>query len=198
MRPINSVFENSIDRKFFILKLEELINLGFKNIEIPWRDDSNWLDLMSHLRSEFPQVNLGSASNLNRKSIDDSLKLNLDFSMMKFWDRNLFSYSKKKKQLLIPGIISLKNLQDAISLECNIVKIYPINDKENALKIYNFNKEVTFIAAGGLSTLDIQKYKLYGYGGIVIGEKCFNENIIDVTVYNWASKNLTQIKFPNL
>ena len=191
MRPLPCVLENDLDRILFIKKIRELINIGFNNIEIPWNESSNWLDLMSSLRSEFPYINLGSASNVNQRSINASINLNLNFSMMRFWDKNLFSYSKSNKHLLIPGINTLKDFQEAKTLNCNIIKIYPINKKENALKIDNLNKEITFIAAGGLSISDLQKYKVFGFKAIVIGEKGFNGQILDKRIYNWADENLS-------
>ena len=191
MRPLPCVYENNLDRISFVNKIKELINIGFNNIEIPWQENENWLDLMSSLRSEFPSINLGSASNLNKKSVNDSLNLNLNFSMMRFWDKNLFSYSKSKNHLLIPGISTLKDFQEAITYDCKILKIYPINKKENALKIENLNKEITFIAAGGLSISDLETYKLLGYKAIVIGEKGFNGKIFDKKIYDWVSKNIS-------
>ena len=184
------MFENNLDRKVFFYKIKELINIGFNNIEIPWQENENWLDLMSSLRSEFPYINLGSASNLNKKSINDSLNLNLNFSMMRFWDKNLFSYAKSKNHLLIPGISTLKDFNEAVTNDCNIIKIYPINKKENSLKIKTFNKTITFIAAGGLSILDVETYKLLGFKAIVIGEKGFNGKIFDKRIYNWAENNI--------
>ena len=191
LRPLPGVFENKNDRDIFFNQIKELINIGLNNIEIPWQESENWLDLMASLRSEFPYVNLGSASNVNQKSINDSLSLNLNFSMMRFWDKNLFSYSKSKDHLLIPGISTLKDFQEAVNFDCNFIKIYPINEKENSLKIKSYNRKITFIAAGGLSISDVEKYKLLGYKAIVIGQKGFNGNIFDKRIYNWADINIT-------
>ena len=188
MRPDNSVFKNDSDRKLFLFKIEEVINKGFNNIEIPWQDNPIWMDLMSDLRSKFPDINLGSASVLNQKSIEDSLKLDLNFSMMRFWDRDLFNYSKLKNHLLIPGISTLKDFHDSISFGSKIIKIYPINKKEHSLYINKFNKEVSFIAAGGLSISDVKKYNSLGYKAIVIGKKGFNGKSFDPNIFKWKTK----------
>ena len=45
--------------------------------------------------------------------------------MMKVWDKDLINYSNSKKHLLIPGIKNLKDLKEAIDLNCKIIKIYP-------------------------------------------------------------------------
>ena len=73
------------------------------------------MDFVSEIKLNFPQINLGSASIVNKQSIEDSLKIGLNFSMMKFWDKDLFNYSKSKNYLLIPGIKNLKDLEEASS-----------------------------------------------------------------------------------
>ena len=81
------------------------------------------MNFVSEIKLKYPKINLGSASIVNKQSIKDSLKIRLNFSMMKFWDKNLFNYAKSKNYLLIPGIKNLKDLNEAINLNCNIIKI---------------------------------------------------------------------------
>jgi len=81
--------------------------------------------------------------------------------MMKFWDKDLFNYAKSKNYLLIPGIKNSKDLEEAINLNCNIIKIYPIKSKASSKDILNF-KSIDFIAAGGLSIDDVKDYKSIG------------------------------------
>jgi len=89
------------------------------------------LDFVSEIKLNFPKINLGSASIVNKQSIEDSLKIGLNFSMMKFWDKDLFNYAKSKNYLLIPGIKNIKDLEEAINLNCKIIKIYPIKSKDS-------------------------------------------------------------------
>ena len=89
---------------------------------------------------------------------------------MKFWDKDIFNYAKAKNHLLIPGIKNLKDLNEAINLNCKIIKIYPIKSKDNSIDIRKY-KNIDFIAAGGLSINDVKNYKSLGYKAIVIGDK---------------------------
>ena len=50
---------------------------------------------------------------------------------MKFWDKDLLNYAQSKNYLLIPGINNLKDLKEAVNLNCNIIKIYPIKSKDS-------------------------------------------------------------------
>ena len=188
IKPENNIYSNTAMRSSFFEELERLIKLGLKNIEISWSENENWLDFVSDIKIKYPRINLGSASIVNKKSIEDSLKIGLNFSMMKFWDKNLFNYAKSKNYLLIPGIKYLKDLNEAINFNCNIVKIYPIKSKDNSIDIHNY-KNIDFIAAGGLSINDVKTYKSLGYKAIVIGDKGIKNQKFDPKIFEWLKKN---------
>ncbi len=146
IKPQDNIYSNTSKRNSFFEELENLVKLGLKNIEISWSNNEKWLDFVSEIKLKFPRINLGSASIVNKQSIEDSLKIGLNFSMMKFWDKDLFNYAKSKNYLLIPGIKNLKDLEEAINLNCKIIKIYPIKSKDSSIDILNF-KNINFIAS---------------------------------------------------
>ena len=113
---------------------------------------------------------------------------------MKFWDKDLFNYAQSKNYLLIPGINNLKDLKEAIDLNCNIIKIYPIKSKVSSINILNY-KNIDFIAAGGLSIDNVKTYKSYGYKAIVIGDKAIKNKKFDPKIFEWLKNNLVQDKF---
>ena len=188
IKPEDNIYSNASIRNSFFEELESLVKLGLKNIEISWSDNKNWLDFVSDIKIKYPSINLGSASIVNKQSIEDSLKIGLNFSMMKFWDKDLFNYAKSKNYLLIPGIQNLKDLEEAISLNCNIIKIYPIKSKDSSIDILNF-KKIDFIAAGSLSINDVKTYKSLGYKAIVIGDKSIKNKKFDPKIYEWLKNN---------
>ena len=116
VKPEDNIYSNTSLRNSFFEELGSLVKLGLKNIEISWSNNAMWLDFVSEIKINFPQINLGSASIVNKQSIEDSLKIGLNFSMMKFWDKDLFNYAQSKSYLLIPGINNLKDLKEAIDL----------------------------------------------------------------------------------
>ena len=188
VKPENNIYSNTSVRNSFFEELENLVKLGLKNIEISWSKNENWFDFVAVIKLKYPNINLGSASIVNKQSIEDSLKIGLNFSMMKFWDKDLFNYSKSKNYLLIPGIKHLKDLEEAINLNCNIIKIYPIKSKDNSIDILNY-KNIDFIAAGGLSINDVKTYKSLGYKAIVIGDKGIINKKFDPKIYEWLKNN---------
>ena len=188
LKPEDNIYSNTSIRNSFFEELGNLVKLGLKNIEISWSNNKKWLEFVSEIKLNFPQINLGSASIVNKESIEDSLKIGLNFSMMKFWDKDLFNYSKSKNYLLIPGIKNLKDLEEAINLNCKIIKIYPIKSKDSSIDILNF-KNINFIAAGGLSINDVKTYKSLGYKAIVIGDKAIKNKKFDPKIYEWLKNN---------
>ena len=188
IKPGDNIYSNTSIRNSFFEELGSLVKLGLKNIEISWSNNEKWLDFVSEIKLRYPRINLGSASIVNKKSIEDSLKIGLNFSMMKFWDKDLFNYSKSKNYLLIPGIKNLKDLEEAINLNCKIIKIYPIKSKPSSIDILNF-KSIDFIAAGGLSINDLKTYKSLGYKAVVIGNKAIKNKKFDPKIFEWLKNN---------
>ena len=188
IKPEDTIYLNTSIKNLFFEDLKSLVKLGLKNIEISWSNNEKWLDFISEIKLKYPKINLGSASIVNKQSIEDSLRIGLNFSMMKFWDKDLFNYAKSKNYLLIPGIKNLKDLEEAINLNCKIIKIYPIKSKDSLIDILNF-KNINFIAAGGLSINDVKTYKSLGYKAIVIGGKAIINKKFDPKIFEWFKNN---------
>jgi len=181
-RPKDIVYKSDIAKKKFIQDLNLIVDQGLLFLEIPWVDNINWLDLMSDLKCKFPHIQIGSASLINKKSIEDSLKLDLNFSMMRFWDKDLYIYSKKNNYLLIPGMTSIKDFKEAISYNCCIVKIFPVTKKDLLLDINKFN-QISFVGAGNIALNDINKFKALGYRGVVVGSKGYDGDKFDPEIF---------------
>ena len=181
-RPKDIVYESNQAKKKFIQDLTLIVDKGLLFLEIPWVDNINWFDLMSDIKSKFPHLQIGSASLINKKSIDDSLKLDLNFSMMRFWDKHLYIYSKKNNYLLIPGMTSIKDFKEAISYNCCIIKIFPVAKKDILLDINKF-KQISFIGAGDIALNNINKFKSLGFRGVVVGSKGYDGEKFDSEVF---------------
>ena len=192
-RPKDDVYKSDLAKKKFIQDLNFVINKGLLALEVPWVDNHNWLDLMSDLRTKFPYLQIGSASLTNKKSIDDSLKLGLNFSMMRFWNKDLYIYSRKNNYLLIPGLTSFKDLKEAISCECSTIKIFPVANKDILIDIKKFN-QISFIGAGDIAMNDISKFKSLGYQGVVVGRKGYNGEKFDTKIFEILSNRRRKYK----
>ena len=181
-RPKDFIYTSEEAKNNFIKDLDFIVNQGLLILEIPWVDNKNWLDLMSDLKSKFPNLQIGSASLTNKKSIDDSLKLDLNFSMMRFWNKDLYIYSKKNDYLLIPGMNTIKDFKEAISHNCCTIKIFPVAKKEILLDIKKYN-QISFVGAGDIAINDINKFRSLGYQGVVIGKKGYDGDTFDPEIF---------------
>ncbi len=118
IKPEENIYSNTSIRNSFFEELETLVKLGLKNIEISWSNNKYWLDFVSDIKIKYPRINLGSASLVNKQSIKDSLKIGLNFSMMKFWDKdssiNILNY--KNIDFITAGGLSINYLKTYKSL----------------------------------------------------------------------------------
>ena len=187
IKPNKYIYTNAEYRKLVERQIDNLIREGFGNVEISWSNNKNWFNYVSDLKLKFPKLYLGSASIINKKSIDESIRIGLNYSMMKTWDKDLLNYSNSKNHLLIPGIKNLKNLKEAIDLNCKIIKVYAVKDNIELINLYEF-KNIIFIAAGCLSISDLPFYKSLGYKAIVIGDKGFKNKVIDSKIYEYLKE----------
>jgi len=188
-RPNKSVYVDESEKKLFIHDLKNIVNKGLINLEVPWEDNHNWLDLMSDLRSGFPDILLGSASVLNKKSINDSLRVGLNFSMMRFWQKELYIYARNNSYLLVPGLNKIKDFKEATSHNCQIIKIFPVNNKEDNLDIKR-NKKIYFIGAGDICINNLDKFKLFGYQGVVVGSKGYDGKRFDPEIFKILKRKM--------
>ena len=78
IKPEDNIYSNNSIKNSFFEELESLVKLGLKNIEIGWSINKNWLDFVTEIKLKYPRINLGSASVVNKKSIEDSLKIGLN------------------------------------------------------------------------------------------------------------------------
>jgi len=192
VRPKENVYECDVAKKKFIKDLSLVVESGLLIFEIPWVDNENWSDLMSDLRSKFPHLQIGSASLINKKSIDDSIKLDLNFSMMRFWNKDLYLYSKKNDYLLIPGMTSFEDFKESVSFNCCTIKIFPVANKDIQLDIHKFN-QISFVGAGNIAINDINKFKSLGYLGVVVGSKGYDGERFDHGIFKILNKRMKNI-----
>ena len=79
VKPEDNIYSNTSIRNLFFEELGSLVKLGLKNIEISWSNNENWFDFVSDIKIKYPRINLGSASIVNKQSLEDALKIGLNF-----------------------------------------------------------------------------------------------------------------------
>ena len=178
IRLENDFFSTSHKRDKLILKLKKLDNYGIKNIEIGWDPNPEWINLISQIKNNFQYINIGAASISSIQALDSILPLNLNYSMSPFFNKGIHQKAIKYNQLVIPGVSSIENFQEAINLGYKIIKIFPASKLGvkflNKLKDLEEN-DIFFIGAGGIKSKDLKKLLDNGYNALAIGKELENQ-----------------------
>jgi len=178
IRLENDFFNITSKRDQLLLKIKKLSNYGIKNIEIGWDSNPEWINLISEIKANFQNINLGSASINSIQALDSILSLNLNYSMSPFFNKGIHLKAIKYNQLLIPGVSNIKSFKEAINLGYKIIKIFPASklgiDFLNKLKDLE-KSDIFFIGAGGIKSGDLKKLLKNGYNALAIGKELKNQ-----------------------
>ena len=178
IRLENNFFTTSKKREYLYSKIEKLSNYGIKNIEIGWNSNPEWINLILEIKKKFKSINFGAASISSEESLDSILSLDLNYSMSPLFNKEIHLKAIKNNQLLIPGISNIENFKEAINLGYKIVKIYPVS--KLGIKFISELKEIKqkdifFIGAGGIKSINLKKLIKSGYDALVIGKELQNQ-----------------------
>ena len=172
-------FKNPYKKEELILKIKKLSNYGIKNIEIAWNSHPEWITLISAIKNDFPDINIGAASISSIEALNSILSLDINYSMSPIFNKETHVKAIEYNQLLIPGISNIEDFKKATNLGYKIIKIYPASklgiDFLNKLKGFK-EIEIFFIGAGGIKTKDINKLLKEGYNALAIGRELQNQN----------------------
>ncbi len=174
----NDFFESPLKRDKLFLNIKQLSRFGIKHIEIGWDSNENWVSLISEIKNNFKNIDIGIASVNTKEALESILSLDINYSMSPFFNKEIHLKAIEYNQLVIPGISKIEDFKDAINLGYKIIKIFPASKLGiNFLtKLKDFKENDTFfIGAGGIKTKDINKFLKNGYHALTIGRELKNQ-----------------------
>ncbi len=187
IRLENDFFSLPYKRDKLISNIKKLSGYGIRHIEIGWDPNKEWINLLSDVKNNFKNINIGAASINSRKALDSILTLDLNYCMSPFFNKEIHIKAIEKNQLLIPGISNVEDFKEAINLKYKIIKIFSISKLGinflNKLKMLKEN-EIFFIGAGGIKSKDLKKLLKHGYNALTIGRE-LNIEIFDQDLEIW-------------
>ena len=191
LRINNWDLENGARKEEFLILIDQLINYGVRHLEIAWSQNSQWGEIIKHIRNSYKDIILGAASVTTEIALDEVIRLKLPYAMTPFLDKKLQKKSKQFSQVLIPGVFSPSEIQKAISYGCGIIKLFPAS----TLGI-NYIEQIRLpighipfiIAAGGLKVIDIDAWLKAGYGAITLGRNIIKGKSLDPTLKIWLAQ----------
>ncbi len=173
--------------------VQNLKEVGVKHIEISWSPNSYWSSLMRTLKEEFSTVQWGAASITTQAALDAVKDLDLSFAMTPFLDNSLQNHAIEIHQLLIPGVFSPSEMNQAKNLGCRVVKLFPASvvGIQYCEQLSSPLGELPFmIAAGGLKVSDLQPWLAAGYGALALGRELVRNKKLDPSLVDWLNAQL--------
>ena len=188
------ISQDNLDKLYFediICLINSLISSDIKNIEIAWSSHNNWVPFIKELRKQFPDISFGAASLTDPRSLEAIAELDFKFSMSPFWDLKLQLRARELGQLVIPGVFSPSEIQQAINFGYRAIKLFPASllGKSYINKIKaSFQPIPFFIAAGGMKIRDINSWLSNGCGAIILGRELIKDYQIDPDLEKWLKE----------
>ena len=172
--------------------INKLNELGIKHIEIGWSPHKNWILFIKELKNQLKEAHLGAASITNLKALELITDLDFKYAMSPCWDKELQQQAKAIGKVLIPGVFSPSEINQALNFGCRIIKLFPastlglnyLQQIKPSLSTFPF-----IIAAGGIKVIDIDLWIKEGFSAIVLGRDLIIGNQINPFLKTWLTEN---------
>ncbi len=191
LRPTSQDLIEPYSKNHLFSLVEKLNSQNVRHIEIAWSNHHNWPYIIKELKTTFKEISLGAASITTSSALKSAAELELSYAMMPFWDIKLQNQSRELNQVLIPGVFSPSEINQAISFGCELIKLFPASslgiDYWQQIKI-SLKSLPFIIAAGGLTAKELNAWLDAGYDAIVLGRKLIANQKLDPELTAWLAK----------
>ena len=106
-------------------QVKQLHAAGLRHLEVAWVDQPGWMGFMQRVQDHCPGLNLVAASVTVSKSLNDLSRLDLSYAMAPCWCPELVEQARELGVLLVPGVFSPTEVQQAMRFGCRVVKLFP-------------------------------------------------------------------------
>ncbi|MDR0401456.1 MAG: bifunctional 4-hydroxy-2-oxoglutarate aldolase/2-dehydro-3-deoxy-phosphogluconate aldolase [Endomicrobium sp.] len=191
IRKIGIVPVVTLDNSDNALPLAVALNKGgIDCIEITFRTKAAKKSIMSISR-EFPKMLIGAGTVLTTQHVDEAIYAGAKFIVTPGLNPKIVKYCIEKNITIIPGCSSPTDIEIAIELGVNTVKIFPVENIGGLNMIKALSAPYTnmnFIPTGGINLKNINSYlsfkKVIACGGSWIT----NKELIDKNDFNSITK----------
>ncbi len=141
-------------------KIKNLVAKDFKVIEVTLRTECA-LDAIKFIKKTFPQLKVGAGTILTKEQLNICIENNADFGVAPGLNQEIVKLAQQNNFDFIPGIATASEIEAAMSLGLNLVKVFPAK----VLGGVDFIKAVSgpyhmmkFMPTGGVSEADYNDY----------------------------------------
>ncbi|RZO12698.1 MAG: bifunctional 4-hydroxy-2-oxoglutarate aldolase/2-dehydro-3-deoxy-phosphogluconate aldolase [Synechococcus sp. MED-G135] len=178
----------TFDQAPLLCVINQLVDAGVHHIEIAWTPHCRWGELICWLRDRYPALRLGAASVTRREALEMVIDLGMAYAMSPCFDPSLLRLARRHGQLLVPGVFSPSEVQQAVAFGCELVKLFPA-----ATVGINYLRQLSaplsplpcMIAAGGLTAADLDPWLAAGYHALALGRGLIDGEKLDQSLLSW-------------
>jgi 2-dehydro-3-deoxyphosphogluconate aldolase/(4S)-4-hydroxy-2-oxoglutarate aldolase len=105
---------------------EAAIEGGIKIIEVTM-SVPNGPRLIKELKEKYKDLCIGAGTVLTRDLLDECIKNNADFIVSPCTDEDMIKYANEKKVFIIPGVMTISELNKAYKMGLRFIKVFPGN-----------------------------------------------------------------------
>ena len=180
-------------------QLKVLHDADLCHVEVAWSSHAGWRRFVREIQGCCPRFHVGAASVVAMEALPDLKALDLAYAMAPCWDPSLVSAARDQGQLLIPGVLSPTEVQQAVAFGCRVVKLFPAvtvgveywKRLEAPLGPLPF-----VVAAGGLTTNDLSDWLGAGHDAVALGRRAigdhgFGDQCVDPELLGWLKRSPT-------
>lgn len=153
----------TFNREEDVLPVAEAILQGGLNVmEVTFRTEIA-SKAIRMIRKQFPEMQVGAGTLLSSEQVDVALDAGAVFGVAPGLTANVVKYAAEKSFPFIPGIITPSELENALTLGCRVLKLFPCDlvggtSLIKALQAPYAHTGVRFIPMGGINLSNLHEY----------------------------------------
>lgn len=132
---------------------------GMKIIEVTM-SVPNAPKLIKELKEEYKNAYVGAGTVLTKEAVDECIENNADFIVSPCIDEDVIAYANQRKILIIPGLMTMSELNKAYKLGLRFIKVFPGNVVGKAFigAAKSIYPDLSIMPTGGVSKDNINEW----------------------------------------
>lgn len=153
--------------------LEGLVRIGWRHVEISWTPFAGWAEQMAMLQARYPSLAIGAAGVVGPAAMAAVIDAGCRYAVSPVLEPESLKLAQRSGLVLVPGVMTPSEVQQARSLGCRLVKLFPASvlgqDYWRQLR-QPLGAPLPFcIAAGGLTPAVVGAWLRAGVDAVALG-----------------------------
>lgn len=116
--------------------------------------------LIKELKEEYKDACVGAGTVLSKNDVDQCIENNADFIVSPCFDEEVVVYSTQRKVLIIPGLMTMSEVNKAYKLGLRFIKVFPGNVVGKAFigAVKSIFPDLSIMPTGGVNKENIDEW----------------------------------------